>query len=478
MTDLEVVADGIRERAQAFCEANTVPGYVAGVYHRGVQSVTAYGIANIATGTPMHADTGFLIGSVTKVLTTTLVMRQVDRGVLGLDDPVVNHLPQLRLTTPGAAERIRVRDLLSHTNGIDADLFFPNDNGPGALTAYATRLGESCGALFPAGEYVSYSNGGMIVAGRLLEAVTGTPYSDLLQRELYATVGMPDSSTSAEEAILRSTAVGHFADPVAGTVRRTDMFKLPDSWAPAGASAISTVADLLAFARTHLAKGLSPIGQTVLSAESAALMQTVAHDMGTPGIPPLGLGWLLMPFGDTTAASMSGASPGGVSVLVLVPEHDFAFVAFGNEPQSVMLHDEILLWLLRDHLQITFPDLLTPAGPAAQSAADLSAYAGTYRSCQLRVDVRALDGQLEEEIHYEPADADQEKIFTAFAGGTIAGPPRRYVAVGKDLFAPAGLPLAAFNGYLRQLLVSYHDIRDGRARYRSAGGRMTRREDA
>jgi hypothetical protein len=101
---------------------------------------------------------------------------------------------------------------------------------------------------------------------------------------------------------------------------------------------------------------------------------------------------------------------------------------------------------------------------------------GTYRSNQLRVDVSVADGQLEEQLAYEPLDEVQERIFTGFSGGSFPIPPRRFAPVGKDLFAPAGMPLQAFNGYSRQLLVSYHGIDEGRSTYRCAGGRMTRRE--
>jgi hypothetical protein len=87
-----------------------------------------------------------------------------------------------------------------------------------------------------------------------------------------------------------------------------------------------------------------------------------------------------------------------------------------------------------------------------------------------------VDGQLEEKVTYEPLDDTQEQIFTRFAGGSFPAPPRRLVPVRKDLFAPAGMPLGAFNGYMRQLLVSYHGVSDGHPNYRCAGGRMTRKE--
>ncbi|MVU80289.1 serine hydrolase [Nocardia sp. ET3-3] len=460
--------NGLQQLVAEFCASGAAPGVVAGVYHAGEQEIVAEGVTNVVTGSPMRPDTGFLFGSITKVLTTTLVMRQVERGRIDLDERVCAYLPDFRLAAPGAAE-IRIRHLLSHTNGIDADLYFPNANGPDALRVAVAGMADQVGTLFAPGEYISYSNGGMIVAGRVLEAVTGMPYHQLLEQDLFTPTGMRDTSTSAEQAILRSTAIGHFPDP-AGP-RRTDLFKLPDTWGPAGSSAMGSVADLLAFGRTHLDGGIAPSGTRVLSAESIARMQTVTHSMGTLHIPPIGLGWLLMPFGDITVLSHSGASPGGVAVLVAVPDHDLVFAAYGNSAGAMVLFDRILLSLLRDRLGVTVPDLLT--GPI--EVPDLTPYTGTYRSNQLRVDVRIVDGALEETTTYEPADTSQREIFTAFAGGSIPTMSRRFIPVGKDLFAPTGLPLEMFTGYSRQMLVSYHDIRDGHAHYRSAGGRMTRR---
>jgi CubicO group peptidase (beta-lactamase class C family) len=471
---LEDVATHIREQAAACCEPGKVPGYLAGVYHDGAQTVVAHGMANAATGAPMREDTGFLFGSVTKLLTTTLVLQQAERGTVDLDERVITYLPEFNLTTPAAAEQIRVRNLLTHTNGIDADLFFPDAKGRGALKIFLDGLGRYCGALFAPDEYISYSNGGMIVAGRLLEVLTGASYHDLLKREVYATAGMDNSCTSAEEAILRSTAVGHFPDPATGGARRTGMFMLPDTWAPAGATPIGTISDLLAFGRTHLAHGNSPSGKRVLSRESTTRMQSVSHDMATPNIPPVGLGWLLMPFGATTVLSHSGASPGGVALLAAVPGHDLVFAAFGNDPRAMALHDQILLWLLRQHLNLDVPDLVPGTSPVGH----LTRYLGTYRSDQLRVDVSAVDGQLEEKVTCEPLDETQERIFTGLAGGSFPAPPRRFVPLRKDLFAPAGMPPEAFTGYMRQLLVSYHGASDGHPGYRSAGGRMTRRDHA
>jgi hypothetical protein len=71
-------------------------------------------------------------------------------------------------------------------------------------------------------------------------------------------------------------------------------------------------------------------------------------------------------------------------VLVLVPKHDLAFAAFGNCAASAALHDRVLLWLLRDYIGLDVPDVIA----TASAVSDLSAYAGTYCSDQLGVDVR------------------------------------------------------------------------------------------
>ncbi|GAA3304705.1 beta-lactamase family protein [Dactylosporangium vinaceum] len=429
----------IRERVAQFCTESGVPGYVAGVYRGGETEIAAHGTADITTGAPMTAGTGLLFGSITKVMTTMLVLQQVEQGRLDLDRPVVDYLPEFRLAEPGAAEKILVRHLVTHTSGIDADLYFPREH-------YLEGLAEQCGTLFEPGQYVSYSNGGMNVAGRLLEAVTGVAYLELLRRDVYEPLGLRGAGDT--------TAIGHFpgAD---GAARPTTMFKLPDTWAAAGASAIGTVGDLLTLGRAHL------------RADNPMAVKT--HDMGVANVPAIGMGWLLEDFGSVTVLCMSGASPGGVAVLAVVPALDLVFAAYGNDPRAFALHNELLPWLVGQHTPVTFRPL--PAAPAE----DLERYAGTYRSQQLRVDVRVVDGQLEETVTYEPADADQEAIFTAFAGGTVAAPPHRYAPVAKDLFAPAGLPLESLTGYSRVYLVSYLGDEHGHPTHRCAGGRMTKR---
>jgi CubicO group peptidase (beta-lactamase class C family) len=472
---LEAVQEHLRGEAAGLCASGMVPGYLAGVYHAGEQVVVAEGLANVVTGAPMTEDTGYLIGSITKLLTATLVLQCVEHGQVDLDERITSYLPEFHLAPPAEPHEIRVRNLLNHTNGIDGDFFWPSEvEGRDALRYFVDQLGAHRGTLFDPGEYISYSNAGMLVAGRLLEVVTGESYHDLLEREIYRRVGMVDSSTSAEQAILRRTAVGHFFDPITKELRRTEMFRLPESWSACGSTPVATIADLLAFARTHLADGLAPSGERVLSSELTRQMRTVTVDMGTPNVSAIGLGWPFLSSGETAVLYHGGASPGGVAALIVVPEHDFAFATFGNAGGAMTLTDRLARWLLHDYLGLESPAVVS----SVIELADMDPYEGVYRSDQLRVDVKAVDGQLEETMTYEPFDASQAETFEQFSGGgQFPTPPRRLVPVGDGLFAPAGAPLDMFNGLGRVALVSFHGLTDGKAAYRSSGGRMSRREE-
>jgi CubicO group peptidase (beta-lactamase class C family) len=472
-TALADVKSHLEEHAAQLVSSGYCPGYVAGVYHKGELTVVGHGTRNIVTGDPMTEDTGFLMGSITKPFTATLLFQCVERGQIDLDERVVTYLPEFELAPPAKFEEIRVRNLLNGTTGIDGEFFWPfGVTGKGALAYYVQEL-KRCSTLFDPGDYVSYSSAALLVAGRILEVVTGETYHDLLERELFGPLEMNDSSTSPERAILRRTAVGHFLDQATGAVRRTDMFMLPETWSAAGATPIVTIADLLQFARLHLADGVAPNGARLLTADLTRQMRTVTVDMGVPNVTPIGLGWPFLPFGETTVITHGGASPGGAAGMLLVPEHDFAFAGFGNSGAADMTSDQLAMWLLREYLGLESPPVVT----GEVEVADLRPYEGTYRSDQFRIDVRAVDGQLEETMTYEPLDADQERIFTDFSGGGFPYPPFRVVPVGEHLFAMAGMPLEMFNGLNRTRLISFHGWVDGRPTYHSFGGRMTRRAD-
>ena len=442
---LHALAAGV---ADLLAELDASPGYVTGIYHAGEQITLGHGIANVVSRSAMTASTCWQAGSITKVMTTTLLMRWVERGDIALADPVTKHLPELRLADPSAADLLTVEMLLNHTNGIDADSLFPGgEQGPNAVASYLDAV-AGCGLLFRPGTGMTYSNPGFAIAGRIIEKLAGAPFNTVLETELYQPLGMLGAITSAEAAMLRNTAVGTFADD-SGGFRQTGMFMLPPAAAAAGTTPIVTTADLLAFARMHLADG-----DGYLSQESIRRMRTPTVDLHTPGIPAYGLGWMLSPVGSTTAAWHAGGSPGGVSQLVVFPEHDLAIAGYGNSSTASIGHDAVVASVVGELLGSAVTEHLEPAGPCP----DLEQLTGTYEAADMRHEVRLGEHPDELEITSAFLDLDPEhgRLIRAFTGsGTL--PTDRVRHLRDRLFGPADCSLEDVSGLFgRMELVSFH----------------------
>ena len=108
----------------------------------------------------------------TKVWTATVVMQLVDEGKLDLDAPIVDVLPELRLADADVAQQVTMRHLLTHTSGIDGDVFTDTGRGDDCLEKYVAQLDEAA-QNHPLGATWSYCNSGFSLAGRVIEKLTG-----------------------------------------------------------------------------------------------------------------------------------------------------------------------------------------------------------------------------------------------------------------------------------------------------------------
>ncbi|MET9268123.1 serine hydrolase domain-containing protein [Kribbella sp. NPDC003557] len=443
MADLVSLRACIADILAAQSAATGVAGAVIGVAVGGDQFTLAHGTANLNTGQEFTTDTGWLLGSVTKVLTTTALLRLVEAGAVDLDAPVHRYLPEFTLAEAGTAEAITVRMLLNHTNGIDADDLMPAAvRGRDATRSYVARL-PAFGCLFEPGTGLHYSNPGFVLAARIIEKQTGLPYERAIQAELFDPCGMRDATAVQTQAFLRPTAIGALASDDPGSLRATSLFTLPESAAGAGATPIVTVADMLAFGRMHLAGGVAPSGRRVLSQELAAAMLTPTFDLGLPSAPPIGLGWWLDPIAGTTAAWHGGGSPGGASSFCIVPEHDAVIVTFVSGPNA----------LLNDTLHTTVIEHLTGRQASAlftggQTATD-PAIAGEYAAFHVDKNIEVRDGKLLVRTAVPFYDEELERILDAY------GMPRSstvtYVPAAPGLFVPEGADTRTTTGFYGRL---------------------------
>src|ERR1700728_3214595 len=149
-----------------------VPGAALGIWADGLESVAGHGVLNAATGVHTTPDSLFQIGSITKVWTTTMIMQLVDEGRLSLDATVAEILPGVRIGREDAGEQIAIRHLLTHTSGIDGDIFTDTGRGDECVERYVGELGGAA-RVFPPGAAYSYCNSGFVLLGRIIEVLDG-----------------------------------------------------------------------------------------------------------------------------------------------------------------------------------------------------------------------------------------------------------------------------------------------------------------
>ena len=369
--------DDLATRLVESIAKHKVPGASAAVFRDGHWEVAAAGVTNVTTGVAVTPDTVMHIGSITKLLTTTLVMQLVDEGRIDLALPLRHYLPEFRVADPEATERITVEMLLNHTSGIDGEGF--PDRGPDAERiedALPQIAGQ--GQLHAPGAELSYCNAGMVLAGYLAQRVTGKSWYTLIEERIFAPLELEHASVQPADALLHRTSVGHFLDARTGINHRTSNAFLPLSMAPAGATAMLSARDLGIFALTHLNDGLAPNGRRLLSAEGAERMRRRTAKWRGVLFDGVGLGWLLMNDG---LLNHAGGGPGILSTLYADPRSRTVVVVLTNAGHGGAVMNEIAEPVVAAAGgRLLGADAADLARQATDAPVDPRPYVGTYES--------------------------------------------------------------------------------------------------
>ncbi len=158
-----------------------------------VLSTRYFGYADVKSKLPVSDVTVFRPGSISKLLTWTAVMQQVERGKLNLDRDVNAYLD---FTIPASFARpITLRDLMTHTAGFEETFKDQFDSSAAQLEPLGTYLKQHTPArLYPPGEVVSYSNYGASLAGYIVQRISGQQYDDYIERNIFRPLGMNHST--------------------------------------------------------------------------------------------------------------------------------------------------------------------------------------------------------------------------------------------------------------------------------------------
>ena len=380
-----------QERLTELMHRHRVPGATLGVLHDGTITETAAGVLSTATGVAVTPDSLFQIGSITKVWTATLVMQLVDEGALDLDTPVVEVLPGFRVADAAVTEEVTTRHLLTHTSGIDGDVFTDTGRGDECIERYVLGMKDVV-QNHPLGATFSYCNAGYVLAGRIVEHLTGLTWDRALRERLIEPLGLEGTVTLPEEALLHRTAVGHVHEPGEDPVPTTT-WTLVRSMGPAGLIT-ARVGDVLSFARMHLAGGLAADGTQVLSAASAGSMAEKHADL--PDTRTLGdswgLGWIRYGWDGERLIGHDGNTIGQSAFLSVLPAHGLAVSLLTNGGSARDLYHALWSEIFRETVGVRMPAPLEP--PASPPEFDPARYVGRYERSGITTEVTEQEGGL------------------------------------------------------------------------------------
>ena len=282
--DLQRDLDAIRDRGAVGVQARvTLDGEVL---------VGTGGVADVQTREPVPENGHYRIASTTKTFVATVVLQLVGEDRLSLDDTVEEHLPGVVSGGGHDGSAITIRDLLQHTSGI---YDYNNDEAwnpfnaleifeerrfyhyqPAELVAVAMRHPP----IFEPGTARSYSNTNYVLAGMIIEAVTGNPWAEEVRDRIIEPLGLAQTTIANGPEMPDPHARGYYQFPDGGPL--VDVTLLDPSAGDAGGAIISTPEDVTRFFSALL-------GGELLAPELLAEMQdSVPEGDGRYG---LGLGW-------------------------------------------------------------------------------------------------------------------------------------------------------------------------------------------
>lgn len=398
-----------------------VPGVAVGIWYRGEPILLqGFGVTNVDAPRPVDETTLFKLASTTKAFTTAALGLLVEEGKLDWDGRVVDYLPQFRVADPWITQEFLVVDLLTHRSGLGPGagdlMLWPQPNQYSRADVLSGLAYLPITGHFRA-DY-AYDNLLYIVAGELIEAVSGLSYEDFVQQRLLDKMGLHNCFAGPVPASARANLADPHRLEENGLVVDTPNLAGDDPIVLAAAGGMHCSAgDMLTWLRTLMAGGVVPGGGRLLSEETRDRLwkpetllplsrERAARDGGH--FYAYALGWRLQDMHGKRVIHHTGSLSGMYAWAAIVPEEELTLVVLMNRSAGAA-RQALIYGLLQPFLgapkrdwlayfqelygapgEAVEPELLTPpAGSVVVSAEDLS---GRYRDPWFG-DIEITEGQ-------------------------------------------------------------------------------------
>jgi CubicO group peptidase (beta-lactamase class C family) len=419
-----------------------VPGMAIAIVEDGkVTLAQGFGVKALGRSDRVDADTIFPTGSTGKAFTVAALAQLVDQGRIGWDDRVIDHLSWFQMYDPWVTREITVRDLLVHRSGLglgEGDLLFvPRTNLSRAESVRRLKF------LKPATSFrygFAYDNVLYMVAGQLIESVTGETWEKFMTEHVLKAAGMKHS-TADEDARFGNPDRAQPHARIDGALRGigtqrmlNERDELGRNAAPAGGLAISAN-DMARWLQIQLAGGKLPDSSERLFSEAAhdqmwKPMVPLSIDPRPGALSPISpkfnayaLGWEVRDYHGAKIVWHGGAVFGFLAAVVLIPERGVGFSIEINSEDGQIING-LMFELLDYYLGLTANDWPAKFASYKQQQIDqglkayqavsaqpahvgpslpLTGFVGTYSDAWYgNIEVSAADGQLKIDFKSSP----------------------------------------------------------------------------
>lgn len=419
------------------------PGMAVTIVENGKTTYAkGFGVRKLGAPEKVDAGTIFPTGSTGKAFTVAALATLVDEGKIRWDDHVIDHLPEFQMWDAWVTREMTIRDLLVHRSGLglgEGDLLFvPRSTYSRAETVHQLRY------LKPKTSFRSgfaYDNVLYMVAGLLIERVSGQTWEDYVREHVLRPAGMNDSQSDEQRRFQRPDRAWPHARLDGAFRGLGDMAVLDEretlgrNSAPAGGIAISAE-DWAQWIKIQLAHGALPDGKGRLFSEeqSRQMWDPQIHQPITPRPGPLAaatpqfssyaLGWDIRDWRGHKIVWHAGGDIGFISIVVLIPEKNVGFSVMMNSEEGVALQgvmDRLLDYYLgypaydwtRAYEQVkdqqvaaalkALPKQAPAEGAGVGPSLPLERYAQTYQDAWYGpIDIRMEGGKLVIDFKHSP----------------------------------------------------------------------------
>jgi len=328
-----------------------VPGVAIGVIYDGkIVLSKGFGYRDLSENLKVDSNTLFSIASNSKAFTAFIMGQLVDEGKLSWDDPVIQYIPEFRLTNPEITQQVTIRDLLAHRTGLPRHdfLWLNQEMERDSIIEKISYLDFAS----PFRQEFQYNNLTYTIAGFIIERVTHMSWEENVATRVLAPLKMNNSNFNAD--MLNTDNYSMPYAEIDGQIHSLE-FLNPYLIGPA-AGINSNVTDMLKWVSMQMSEGMfdgkAQIQKSTL--EEIHTLQMPISDMSPPGmeIYPLGysLGWFNGMYRGYFFLEHGGSMDGYISQVSILPQKKIAVVILSNSSSDGTLITKSLSRTIIDKL--------------------------------------------------------------------------------------------------------------------------------